>query len=367
MLALSLALLATEPQAPPPKEVTPAVVTAAPRKAPPADATVNMASDVDSPRSHGVSLWPAGAYQARLSGDVTLTCWINVEGLAEWCRVAFEQPVGRGFGEAAKAMRPHIRVEPRKGPDGTPVAGLMNIALSYRAPNTEVQERPGAANSTRLARGAMGISGNPLPNTRITLMTNPVWAGAPTFEAVERAYPDKGAGANGLAVAHCQVRDDGRLTACRVASEAPRKQGFGQAAVKLAADFRVQPEVMAHAPKGEPIEVEVPIRFAPPGAARTVSAPAWLQGFDPQAAPKLFPPEAAAKGLTSGRGVARCVVGGDGGLTACAPDGEDPEGFSEVAAKLAGAMRMNLWSADARPVEGGTVFVGMRLDLKGGS
>lgn len=366
MIGLVLALLAAEPQAPPPKDVSPVVVTPAPKKAPPADATVHMADDLDSPRSHAVSIWPADAYQVRRSGEVTLTCWINVEGMAEWCRVAFERPAGRGFGEAALSTRPHIRVAPRKGPDGTPVAGLMNIAMTYKAPNTEVQEKPGGQ-AYRLSRGAVGIDHNPLPNTRITLMNNPVWAQAPTFEAVERAYPASGGGATGFAVAHCRVGGDGGLSACRAATEEPRNQGFGAAAVKLAAEFRVRPEIMARAPKGEPIEVEVPIRFAPPGAARTVNAPTWLQGFDPQAAPKLFPPEAAAKGLTSGRGVARCLVGAGGGLTACAPDGEDPEGFSQVAAKLAGAMRMNLWSADARPVEGGTVYVAMRLNLRDGS
>jgi TonB family protein len=295
---------------------------------------------------------------------VTLTCWINVEGLAEWCRVAFEQPAGSGFGDAAMATRPHIKVAPRKGPDGTPVAGLMNIAMTYKSPNTEVIEPPVQRG---LARGFVEVRRNPLPNTRITLVTNPVWAKAPSFEAVERAYPDAGAGADGFAVAHCRVRDDGRLSSCHVATEAPRKQGFGEAAVKLAADFRVQPGILARAPRGEPVEVEVPIRFAPPGAERTVNAPTWLQGFDTQAAPKIFPPEAAAKGLTSGRGVARCVVDAGGGLTACAPDGGDPEGFSDVAAKLAGAMRMNPWSADARPVEGATVHVGIRLNLKGGS
>src|SRR5262249_39539146 len=141
----------------------------------------------------------------------------------------------------------------------------------------------------------------------------------------------------------------------------------GPAAVKLAADFRVEPAAMAAAPKGEPIEVEVPIRFAPPGAGRTVKAPSWLQGFDPQAAPKLFPPEAAAEGLASGDGVGRWVVSAGGGLTGWAPEGDDPDGFSGVAAKLAGAMRMNLWSADSRPVEGGTVLVAMRLNLKDGS
>lgn len=367
MIALALALLAAEPQALPPKDVSPVVVTPLPKTSPPVDVTVHMADDVDSPRSQGVSIWPAGAYQDRRSGDVTLTCWINVEGLAEWCRVAFERPTGRGFGAAAMATRPHIRVAPRKGPDGTPVAGLMNIAMTFKAPNTEFQEKSGGQNSMSLTRGAMGVDHNPLPNTRITLMNNPVWAQAPTFEAVDRAYPETGDGATAFVVVHCRVHDDGRLSACRVANHEPGKPGFGAAALKLATEFRVQPEIMARAPKGEPVEVEVPIRLAPPGAARTVSAPAWLQGFDTQAAPKMFPPEAAAKGLTSGRGVARCVVGVDGGLTACAPDGDDPEGFSQVAAKLAGAMRMNLWSADARPVEGATIYVAIRLNLKGGA
>jgi TonB family protein len=369
MIALGLALMAAAapPALPPPRVVAPVVVTPMPKESPPVDATVDMAGDADSPRHQGVSIWPAGAYYERRSGAVTLTCWINVEGLADWCRVAFERPTGRGFGEAALATRPHIRVAPRKGPDGGPIAGLMNIGMTFNAPNTEVQESPSAPNRTSLQRGAMGISYNPLPTTRITLMNNPVWAQTPSFEALDRAYPEKGDGATGFVVAHCRVHDDGRLSACKVATEAPDKQGFGAAALKLATDFRVQPQIMARAPKGQPVEVEVPIRFAPPGAARTVSAPAWVQGVDPDAAPKLFPPEAAAKGLTSGHGVARCVVGADGALTACAPDGDDPEGFSAAAAKLAGAMRMNLWSADARPVEGGVVYVGMRLNLKDGA
>lgn len=365
MIALSLALMAAAAPQAPQKVVSPVVVRPMPKESPPVDANVNMAGDADSPRSQGVSIWPAGAYYERRSGQVTLTCWINVEGLADWCRVAFERPTGRGFGAAAMATRPHIRVAPREGPDGAPVAGLMNIGMTFNAPKTEVQEKPGA--EKYLVRGAFGVSYNPLPTTRITLMNNPVWAQAPTFEAMERAYPATGGGATGFVVAHCRVHDDGRLSSCRVATEEPRKQGFGAAALKLASDFRVQPQIMARAPKGEPVEVEVPIRFTPPGAARTVSAPSWLQGVDPQVAPKLFPPEAAAKGLTSGHGVARCIVGPDGGLTACAPEGDDPEGFSQAVAKLAGGMRMNLWSADARPVEGGAVYVRMRLNLQGGS
>ncbi len=364
MIALGFALLlAATPQAQPPTDVSGVLVTPMPKKSPPVDATFNMTSDDDTLRSQGVSIWPADAYQVRRSGAVTLTCWINVEGLAEWCRVAFERPSGRGFADAAMAMRPHIKVAPRKGRDGQPVAGLMNVAMTYRAPNTEVIEPVG---QKKLSRGNLEVRHNALPNTRITLMTNPVWAKTPSFETVDRAYPEAAGGATGFAVAHCRVGGDGRLSACRVATEEPRKQGFGEAAVKLAADFRVQPEIV-HAPRGESVEVEVPIRFAPPGGAHTVSAPTWVQGPDPKATPKMFPPEAAAKGLTSGRGVARCVVDAGGGLATCAPDGADPEGFSEAAAKLASAMRMSLWSADARPVEGATVYVGVRLNLKGGS
>jgi TonB family protein len=359
MIALWLALVVAAPAARPPTDITGVVVTPGPRTAPPADATYNMTGEDDLPGTgQGVSIWPADAYQVRRSGEVTLSCWVNLEGLAEWCRVAYERPAGKGFGAAAKAMRPHIKVEPRKGPDGKPVAGLMNIALTYKSPDIVL---PGEAT------GFGTIAHQPLPNTRITLMNDPVWTKTASFEAVERAYPATGGGVEGFAVAHCRVRGDGRLSGCRVATGDPHRQGFGAAAVKLAADFRVDPRTLPASTRGEPLEVDVPIRFAPPGAERTVGAAAWLQGFDTQATPKLFPPEAAAKGLTSGRGVARCVVGERGGLTACAPDGGDPEGFSDVAAKVAGAMRMNLWSADARPVEGATVYVGVRLNLKGGS
>ncbi len=115
------------------------------------------------------------------------------------------------------------------------------------------------------------------------------------------------------------------------------------------------------------MQVMVPIRFAPPGAGAeaTVQSPMWISGFDPEAVPKLFPPEAVARGFTSGRGVARCVVGPDGSLTHCSPEQADPDGvgFAEAAVVLAETMKMNLWSADAAPVVGGVVRVPIRLKL----
>ena len=94
--------------------------------------------------------------------------------------------------------------------------------------------------------------------------------------------------------------------------------------------------------------------------------PIWLSGFDPKATPKVFPPEATAAGVVTGHGVARCQVARGGTIAACEPEAAQPAGlgFSEAAAKLATSLRMNLWSADGTPVEGGVVRVGVQLNLK---
>jgi len=365
LLAALLAAAAPPPAADalPPKVVAPVVVSPDVKRSPPVETTVTVTGDEDSPATQQVLIWPAAALSQRASGQVTLSCWVDAHGFAERCRVVFEQPHRLGFGDAALALRPHLRVTPHKGPDG-PVAAQMNIGLAFHAPDTDIESHMDAGMNGRAAY--VDVTHNPLPVKKITLMTNPVWAAAPDFDAVARAYPAGGGAGGGYAIAHCAVRPDGSLANCRKAKEEPARRGFAEAAVKLAAQFRVRPEIMARAPRGEPIEVDVPIRFDPPGAERTVTAPTWIQGFDAEAAPKLFPPEAAAKGLTSGRGVARCRVGPDGGMVDCAPDADDPAGlgFAQAAAKLASTMKMNLWSADAGPVEGGVVRVAIRLNLK---
>ena len=364
LIALLAAAGAPAEPAPPPKVVSPVIVSPELKTSPPVNATVTINGDEDSPSTQQVLIWPASALMQRASGQVTLSCLVDERGYAERCKVLFEKPRRMGFGDAALALRPHIRVTPHQGPDGQPAAAQMNIALNFRAPDTEINTHMDAGMSGRAAY--VDVTHNSLPIRKVTLMTDPVWAQAPGFDAVAAAYPAGAGSEGGFAIAHCGVLADGRLTYCRVAKELPEHKGFGAAAVKLATQFKVLPEVMARAPRGEPIEVDVPIRFDAPGAERLVNAPTWIQGFDPEAAPKLFPPEAAAKGLTSGRGVARCKVAEDGGMRDCVPDADDPAGlgFAQAAAKLAATMKMNLWSADAGPVEGGVVRVAIRLNLK---
>jgi hypothetical protein len=371
LLAAATAAATAPADLPPPKTVSPLVVTAQPKEAPPVDVSVSVTSNEDSALGQYVAVWPAGAWERRMDGHVVLTCLVDVHGLAEQCRVAFEKPAGRGFGTAALELQPTLKLTPLKGADGQPVAAKMNIGLEFRAPNSSnnLQDLASAAKvggDGGINAANLAVSQNPISMRDIVMMNHPVWVEAPSFEDLAKAYPRRGGGVEGYAVAHCEVERTGFLNKCIASKELPAAKGFGPAAIALAHRFKVSAEVMKYAPHGAPIEVDIPIRFPAPGAEdRTVSAPAWLAGFDPEQVPKLFPPEAAAKGLTSGRGVAKCLVTPDGSLADCAPDAADPDGmgFSEAAVKLAATMRMNLWSADAQPVEGGTVRVAIRLNL----
>jgi hypothetical protein len=324
-----------------------------------------------------VAIWPAGAYRSATDGHVTLSCKIDVHGLAEWCNVASERPAGKGFGKAALELRPTFKLKPATGADGAPVNAMMALSVTFKPPKKELvgtQATSAAITSMSDTAGLIAaqtsLTGNPIAMRAVTMLDYPVWIQAPDFDDLARAYPAKGGGLEGYAAAHCQVRDTGALAGCQIIKEDPKDRDFGKAALALAPKFRVAPETVARAPRRTALWVDVPIRMVPPAdaAGRVVMAPAWISGVDLKAAPKVFPLEAVAQGLSTGRGVARCTVAPDGTMTACTPEAGDPDGlgFSEAAAKLASTMKMNLWSADGAPVEGGIVHIAIRLNLKGG-
>ena len=343
------------------------------KKRPAPDATINMASTADADVAL-VGIWPASAYHNTADGAVRLRCWIDVHGLAERCDVADERPAKLGFGKAALELRPTIKLAPTMGPNG-PIGSYKIIAVVFRAPDERFDMARFAENhkdpSTMAIQDVHDYfqSGHraPLPMRKVTMLDNPVWVSAASFDDLAAAYPGRPGPGEGYAVDHCMVRPDGSLENCQSIKEEPAGHGFGKAALGLAAKFRISAEV-AQTPHKDELWVDIPIRFpnAKELADREVSAPSWVQVFDTKAGQKVFPPEAAANGVTSGRGVARCNVGQDGALVACAPEGGDPEGqgFSEAAAKLAATMKMNLWSSDGAPVQGAVVRVPIRLNLK---
>lgn len=354
----------------------PVVVHALPKgwKGPPPDATVDVPMD-DSAIGEFASVWPRAAYEARIHGLVMLLCDVDRHGLAEHCDVGAEDPQGKGFGEAALQLRPTFKLTPAHDANG-PIDSRMRIAIEFTPPDPQLTELGGPESGGASAADCGGagkpcadviVRGNTLNRHNITMVNNPVWVEAPTFEDLAQAYPSKAGGVEGYAVAHCELMRSGALEGCQITKESPEGRGFGKAAEALSRKFKVDPAIAAARPH-EDLWVDVSIRFPPPGQApdRSVESPRWVAGFDPDEALAVYPPEAAAKGVATGQGVARCVVAANGGLTDCRPEPGNPDGlgFSEAAVKLASSMRMNPWTPDASPVDGAVVDVAIRLNLK---
>jgi Gram-negative bacterial TonB protein C-terminal len=323
-----------------------------------------------------VVAWPSGGTHSGVDGHVTLQCLVDTHGLAETCRVASESPAGKDLGRAALGLRTTFKLKPASGPDGQPGNAMMAINVRFHAVAHEFDSQELARQlSTPGAKGygTLNIPSNdsPIPATDDARIDYPVWAKAATFEELAAAYPAKGAGVEGYAAAHCRLERDGDkaglLRDCRIVKEAPDDAGFGRAALGLTPRFRVEPATLANLPRSAPIFVDVAIRLPPPSAAdaRAITAPQWVTGLDPKTVQKLFPPEAAAQGLKTGRGIARCTVGADGQLNGCTPEPGEPSGlgFSEAAVRLVSGMKMNLWSADGAPVQGGVIQIPIRLNL----
>ncbi len=362
MVLLFLAALTAAPPAPPP-DVSQLTVTA---KAPAKEEPVDMGNDdwvYKTPNAQILSVWPEAAYRARIDGHVVLNCLVDANGLAEDCAVASETPKGQGFGKAALLLRPTFKLRPSQGPNG-PVAAMRTLSVGFKASDSQIEFADRGADIDKRATHLTG--GTPPEMRAVIMLDHPIWAKAAGFADVAAAYPAKGGGVEGFAVAHCRVERSGELSRCELRKDDPHDRGFGQASIGLTHLFRAQ-LADARPPSSAPLWVDIPMRFPPPAESlkRNISSPTWLAGFDVARGLKLFPPEAAAQGLTTGLGMARCEVAPDGALTACAPMPGDPDGlgFSEAAVKLASVMKMNPWTADGAPVDGAVIRVPIRLNL----
>ncbi len=96
------------------------------------------------------------------------------------------------------------------------------------------------------------------------LVSNPDWRRKPTAEDIERYYPQEAERKRvaGRVVINCKVARDTRLAGCKVEAETPTGWGFGDAAVRMASQFRMYPKTV----DGQPTDagdVRVPINFEP--------------------------------------------------------------------------------------------------------
>lgn len=102
-----------------------------------------------------------------------------------------------------------------------------------------------------------------LAATALPPVAGPQWAQRPSAKDVLRYYPPRALnlGMSGHATIRCAVTAQGALTACSIIEETPPGWKFGEAVLRLAPAFRLQPQDGA----GRSIEgatITIPLTFA---------------------------------------------------------------------------------------------------------
>ena len=280
-------------------------------------------------------VYPPSAVADGRSGTARVRCRVTAEGRMDACVVAFEDPPGAGFGDAAVRLAAYFQMSPTT-PAGRPVAGgVVELPIFFRA---------GSA-----------------PLDLVNVLNNGPWAETPTAADVAAAFPAQARGVteHGHVVLRCKVQPAGSLTGCTARSEAPADKGFKAGALQLASKFRLQPE-FATTPN---LYVDVPIDLSATGKAGRIANPMWTRSVHPDYAAQVFPKQAIEAGLSSGRGAVQCEVNSQGGLADCTVVREEPEGygFGQAAVSIAATMAMNPWTNEGAPVEGQRVELPIRI------
>lgn len=181
-----------------------------------------------------VEAYPTNARTRRTAGAVTFDCTFRSDGSLKDCGSIRE--TSAEFARAGRRLIPLFRA-PVVLPSGRPISGShTHVLITF---------------SERMLDKDSGVSGQPK------------LAQIPSEAQLRAAYPRKAAEAGiltGRGVIRCVILAGGGLTNCRVSSEEPAGQGFGEATLSLREHFAVS----TWTDEGLPTiggSVLVPVRF----------------------------------------------------------------------------------------------------------
>ena len=207
----------------------------------------------------------------------------------------------------------------------------------------------------------------------------PPLAAAPAAAPVPQPSPDKpaddssfypaaarAAGVEGDAVIHCDRNEHLALKNCTQVSETPAGQGFGAAALAIAARSPDNPKVnLTDASVRPPVSFTVHFRLHPPGVypdltqmGHTLVQPALVTAPTRAQIQAAYPVRALADQI-DGAAILDCLVTDRGLLAKCVITGETPVGygFGAAALDLVGDFVLKPRLIDGDPIGGAEVRV----------
>jgi TonB family protein len=224
-------------------------------------------------------------------------------------------------------------------------------------------------------------------------VVNPEWARRPTGDDMAAVYPRRALarGQSGSAAIRCRVDANGKLKPCRVLAEAPPGWEFGQAALRLAASFKLRAKTAGrsvegavvtiplyfHAPNRSPAPTlnlnagdaaihALPLQGAEPAGGSVFACPGptqpnrkcvarafvWAVRPDPTVATPIMRKADQRTGVS----LLECGAASDGALTGCKVDGATPATEAAIR-EFAALLRAPKATTDGTPVAGGRIIV----------
>jgi TonB family protein len=186
-------------------------------------------------------------------------------------------------------------------------------------------------------------------------IADPFWESVKATRAEMQTYYPAAAladAASGVAIIECVVTPKGTLDPCKALREEPQGYQFGDAAVKLAARFRMKTTTRSGASAiGRVVRMPIEFNFAwsmfEPISSRptfdVLASPTWAKRPTSRDLERAYP-EGALQTHMQGDVLVRCQVQVDGQLAECAIDREEPSDyrFGDAALRLISQLQVDM-------------------------